>query len=205
VNQVNLMLEASGQRLSYPIAARPLAKAAKTSERATQPETVPAAAVPVPEPRPSELAENRLPPPMLARPAPAAQPTAEPADPYRAFFEAHFQKISRKDLAGVVANYADQVTYFGSRVDRSHIQKDEIKDFATSQIIEESVVEVQRTSPDELEFVVLTRNARSQGNQWTTKRVRNTLKLVPYGGSFRIVEQAAKVLSTSNEPPFATQ
>lgn len=203
VTEVTLVIEASGQSITYPVARSPVAKAKEEGIAGTLPHLGVSELGPV-----AHSPLTNVPSPMFARPAtivPEVDPPDESADPYRAFFEAHFEKISRKDLPGVLEDYADQVTYFGTKVDKTHIQKDEIKDFATSQIIEESVVEVRRISPDDLEFEVLTTNARSQGNQWTTKHVRNTLKLIPSGDSFQIIEQAAKVLSTSNERPLETQ
>jgi hypothetical protein len=118
------------------------------------------------------------------------------ADDVTAFFTAHFDKISRRDVAGFITDYAPSLSYFGSVVDREHIQRDEQSEMAKWSEIQQTVTRVEKDPSRPNTFKVFTINKMSDGKKLVQKEVENTFCIEPHEHTFQITTQAAKVLST---------
>jgi hypothetical protein len=144
---------------------------------------------------PPAASKSEMPP--LSKAASSAEVANRAEDAVTAFFTAHFDKISRKDVHGFIEDYAPSVSYFGSVVSREHIHRDEQADMEKWSEIKQAVTRVEKDSSRPNTYKVFTFNKMSDGKKMVQKEVENTFCIEPHESTFQITAQAAKVLSTS--------
>jgi len=122
-----------------------------------------------------------------------------PPDAVQLFFAQHFEKISQKDINGILSDYADRVSYFGDTVGREDIREDELADFQKWKDIRQTVTKIEPSSSEQLVFKVCTTNLMANDSKSVKKEVENTFLLIPVGNTFQIKAQSAKVLASEKK------
>ena len=139
------------------------------------------------------------PPPATVTPEPEPDPPDQTEKEVEAFVMEHHRKASRRDLNGLVADYAPRVDYFDKGMkDRAFILKDE-QDYhaGLSELLEQVSIPIDQSEPDthlhEVSYTLTSRSTTKKGLAGV-RTFRVTMDIRRTGDGFQITKQRSQPL-----------